>query len=272
MRRNIFEINYDSFDFVKEIDKIKNDFDRHQIDGKITIERLVDNLFWFNWKQKGRTSSLKEFKLNIGIHFKLSTIEEFLVWCEYALNICYITKYVESKGSLEEYQNYKLIIDYFIKEIKYCLDREGYSFKVYRNEQKVILIKTNAVASSVAELVDDHLAYQVFEYNTPALKGDINAKKSILLALSNEFEGFKKTLNSNNYGDLASDIGFMLNKLNVRHNNTEDKAGNKFLSLPEIEQEKWYDKLYDLLLHAILINDYIKSKNEIKEFKKFLNE
>lgn len=93
-----------------------------------------------------------------------------------------------------------------------------------------------------------------------------------MLSLANEFEGFRKTLSSNNYKDLANYIGFMLNSLNIRHNNTKDKSGNKFLSLPKKEQEKWYDTVYDLLLHAILTNDYIESIKEIDEFKKFLNE
>lgn len=61
----------------------------------------------------------------------------------------------------------------------------------------------------------------------------------------------------------------MLNNLDIRHNNKDDKNKNNLvISLKNDELEKWYDELYQLLLFCILIKDNTERKNNIEKFLK----
>ncbi len=63
----------------------------------------------------------------------------------------------------------------------------------------------------------------------------------------------------------------MLNNLDIRHNNKDDKNKNNLvISLKNDELEKWYDELYQLLLFCILIKDNTERKNNIEKFLKNL--
>lgn len=55
------------------------------------------------------------------------------------------------------------------------------------------------------------------------LKGDIDKKKEILLQLANKYEGMKSNIKGLNR-KLDDDIGFMLNNINIRHNNKSGKS------------------------------------------------
>ena len=65
------------------------------------------------------------------------------------------------------------------------------------------------------------------------------------------------------------DVQFMLNNLNIRHNNIEGKNKKQYvIDLPNEELEKLYDKTFDMILGIFVIDRYIRNKNEIDEIKK----
>lgn len=95
----------------------------------------------------------------------------------------------------------------------------NYELKYYSKEQKVLVVPNNPYTTSVAEIIENEsLSYSVVEYNHYLLKGDIAKKRAILLALGNDLEPHKTKIASINV-KLEDSIFFMLNNLDLRHNN-----------------------------------------------------
>ena len=100
------------------------------------------------------------------------------------------------------------------------------------------------------------------------MKGDLVKKGEVLFAIGKMIEPHFPDLKKYN-SDLESDLGFLLNHLNIRHNNLEGMRKSEYLEkLNDGELEEWYDRTYTVLLYAILTLNYIKLNQEIKEFKK----
>lgn len=85
---------------------------------------------------------------------------------------------------------------------------------------------------NIFQIVEEDIAIKIVQYNSYLLKGNLDRKREILLALSNEFEPIREEFKKINK-KLASNCGFLLNKLNIRHNNN-DKYVSK-LTDEEIE-------------------------------------
>lgn len=73
------------------------------------------------------------------------------------------------------------------------------------------------------EIVEDELSYKVIEYNHHLMHGDINKKKSIILLLSKILEAQRDTFNGLDK-ELATNIFFMFNNLDLRHNNRDKES------------------------------------------------
>ena len=66
-----------------------------------------------------------------------------------------------------------------------------------------------------------------------------------------------------------SNTGFLLNKMNIRHNNKEGKNASEYVAnLADEELEKWYDETYQMLLLAMLEVDNIERNRKVNELKK----
>ena len=100
--------------------------------------------------------------------------------------------------------------------------------------------------TAAAEIVESKLAYEIIQYNHHLLKGDIEKKRRILKVLADKIEPmrteFKKQQKNK---ELESDIGFLLNNMNIRHNNLEGKNAVDYVKeLSDEELEEWYDETY----------------------------
>ena len=69
---------------------------------------------------------------------------------------------------------------------------------------------------------------------------------------------------------LESDFFYMVNSMNVRHNNCDDadkkKYNAKFVTLTSQEQEDWYDEIYQGLM-AFLMLEQANREKRIAAFK-----
>lgn len=130
----------------------------------------------------------------------------------------------------------------------------NYEMKEFDNEEKILVVEKSNLVSEVVDFVDDNTSYKIVEYNHHSLKGDISSKKAILLKLGADLEPKRSNLTSANK-KLSENIFFMLNNLNIRHNNTSEKDKNfkpYVAGLSNDELEKWYDELYHMILLGIL--------------------
>ena len=99
-----------------------------------------------------------------------------------------------------------------------CLSHNGYKGEYFPDLEQLIVIEDKPEATAVAEIVPNEISLKVLRYNHFSLKGDLQAKKEILLALGEQLEPKRKQL-SCIASDLADNIFFMLNNLHLRHNN-----------------------------------------------------
>lgn len=151
-----------------------------------------------------------------------------------------------------------------------------YNHVAYINEEQecVLIVEDKAEVTAVAEIMPTPaLAVDVVRYNHRTLRGEIELKKKILLAMGAELEAKRKKLHTIN-STLENDIFFMLNNLNIRHNNKSkgDKNYKEYVAKMRKDRlEKWYDELYQMLLLAFLLMDNTKRVEKVKELKEKIN-
>lgn len=152
-----------------------------------------------------------------------------------------------------------------------------YNHVAYINEEKecVLVVEDKPEVTAAAEIMPTPtLAVDVVKYNHRSLRGEIEQKKKILLAMGAELEAKRKRLHTINSA-LENDIFFMLNNLNIRHNNKSkgDKNYKEYIAKMRKDRlEKWYDELYQMILIAFLLMDNAKRADKVKELKSKINE
>lgn len=268
-RSNIFEILHEKVDIDNEIITILELFYKVKLFGNhpnYDIEHFCDEFCIPFWKSRRFVTSCDDMRERLAItddNIEMGLDRQhMLILIEYILNVimlCDQQKPEDSEWSMEFnmlFQNIKNLVEYL-----------NYEIKVVAEQEKTILIEKNAAATAVAEIMDKETAYSVIEYNHFLLKGNLPKKQQILKILGDKFEGKKSQIKSIN-NSLASDIGFLLNKLNVRHNNLEGKSAEAFIQTMSSEElEQWYDDTYQLLLLAFLELDNVTRRQKVNELK-----
>ncbi|MCL2717640.1 MAG: hypothetical protein FWE14_02510 [Lachnospiraceae bacterium] len=304
MRANIFErLSEADYDIQYETQKIYSLF-REKIGRKInitiynsteaTLEELVDELYFCDWRQRGSLLSLHEFKskislINIEGKLSKSTTQnifdksplkiildpnEILELLEYILNINILAfKLTKQKEILYCFNKYKVEIDYYKlntldENINIML--EHLNFEVHENEEeeKLIIIEKNASVTAVAEIITKDLFWPTIEYNHYLLRGNITRKREILKKLADDLEHKREQLKS--LKKSAEDILFcMFNNLNIRHNNSDIEL---VVSMSNKKLESLYDEVYQLILYSYLILDNQPRIKMLEELKQSIEE
>lgn len=227
----------------------------------IGIENFVDTYIFKAWKGRATCIDCNDMLETLGLKEILTdsvdiTENDILSYLEYAANILRLVNNVKFKNGASHNMTdiYRAALD----NVNSCLDWLNFETKVSAKKDIVLVVEKNAAATSVAELVDEELAYSIISYNHFLLKGNIDEKRKILFKLANEIEPRRNELEKINY-TLADNIFYMFNNLNIRHNNIKigDKHYKEYVAkMSKSELEEWYDKLYqEILLANLLLND-----------------
>lgn len=267
MRRNLLTIlEENQFDLKTEYSRLLDLF-YEPFDGEISISELVDkNFLRMNHNLIQRCTSLEDFDLTYKFRWESSPrdfdVNYFLLFCEYIYNF-----------SLELYnlkiKNAECCIDRLIKNVKVCISILGYK-EIYEDGKPSIFVENKPETVAVAEIVEPKLGYKVLEYNHHKLKGDIDKKKQILLMFADELEP-KRDMLKEIKSTVENDLFFMLNNLNIRHNNVAESSKNYKKYVAEMDNktlEEWYDETYQLGLFAFLELDNVERKKRIEQLKK----
>lgn len=276
-RKNIFEILKEKVNIDEEINKIKRLVAEDSISDSMceyNIEYFVEEYCLHDWKQRGRYLSCEEIKraLNLSV-FELRDSyyndEEILIYLEYLCNmvwLCnqYINNHISYRTSLE--------YAYLCENIASIVDSLNYEIKEFSDDEKVLIVEKNSAATAVAEILESDVAYEVIEYNHYLMKGDIGRKQKILKVLADKVEPMRVELKKINK-ELESNVGYLLNKMNIRHNNVEGKNAIEYVkNLTEEELEAWYDETYQMLLLCILEYDNIERNNKVADLKRIIEQ
>lgn len=263
-RKNIFEILNEKESISSQIKKIEELLSESSVDNSIP-EDIVDMYCMRDWKARGRCTNCDEIRKRLQITYaniknKLSD-EQVLLYLEYVANIIWLCNERYCVENIEdEYV-------YLQEKLTGVLDDLGYEAKVFEDDEKVILVEKNAAMTAVAETVDPKTAYAVIEYNHHLLKGDIAEKQRILKFLADKFEPIRGELKRVNK-ELESNTGYLLNKMNIRHNNIEGKNAIEYVkNLSDEQLEEWYDETYQMLLLCFLEYENIERNKKISDLK-----
>lgn len=280
-RKTIFDILEGKMDINFEISKIEELCRQHVIefyDGECvidiyTLEEYVDIACLPKWKNRNRSTSCKNIRERLGItsaHVKRNLNEDqVLIYLEFLANLIRLFLL-----STERYDNveYTQSFEYLQRNVSEVIEELNYEEKVFDLEEKVLLVEKNAAATAVAEILEPELAYEVIEYNHFLLKGDIEQKRKILVDLANKVEPIRAEFKKRQiHKDLESNVGFLLNKMNIRHNNLSGRNAVPYVqNMSDAELEEWYDETYQMLLLCILEHDNIERNNKVSELKKII--
>lgn len=266
-RKNIFDILEEELDVNYQIKKINSLMSEMSV-GNETLEDIIDEYCIKSWKARGRYTSCAEIRDKLQItDFYLNhalTENKILLYLEYVINLIWLCndKFIESE------HDYDKEYEYLQENVCGLIEDLGYEANFFEDEEKVLLVEKNAAATAVAEIMEPSISYKVIEYNHFLLKGKIEEKRNILLALADKFEPIRPELKKVN-SKLESNIGYLLNKMNIRHNNKDGKmAGGYVANLSSEELEKWYDETYQMLLLAFLEKENVERNQKIDELKK----
>lgn len=172
-------------------------------------------------------------------------IEKLVLYIEIILTIL---KHLKNcvNGYLKLVDNVKKII----ANANHLADILNYEIKDWDNT--VILVPRNQelqLAENYLIKKNKMLALDAWHYEHTSMKGKLDQKRAILQELHRLVEPFLDKMRS----PLREDVGFLLNNLNIRHNNSKGAKANVFVqSLNPAELESWYDKTFSLLLRTII--------------------
>lgn len=277
MRTSFFERMEREIDIQKEYEKIDTIVLNERVSGINTIEGMISDSFR-GWKYRKNYVSFQELRNHLGFPYQevykdykikilpngiVDELDDFLCYCELMCNMIMIIE-IDCKRAGKD--NPAFVV---LETIMYDLGKLNYEIR--EEEDRYIVVQKNAAASAVVELVDYDLAKEIIRYNHYVLKGDIKSKRDILKNMAHAIEPLKSELNRNNLSTISSDFFYLVNKMNIRHNNCDvnDKVNyfEKFASLSDDEKEKWYDEIYQEGLMIFLSLEQLKRNKRIAEFK-----
>ena len=275
MRKNIFDIVTNSITLADEVNRIVSmsvkEKNLYYSPYNLSVFEFVDKYCFKDWNYRGHFVDLKDFLEaleynNIIILAQNGDIDAFMTLIELTYNL-WLLAYKDLKNDKTEskWQNNF----YHLRDV--MLDNlEKYNYTVYIDDDRALVIEDRPEVTATVETVNQELALEIIRYNHSSLKGEIELKKKILLSLGSELEPKRKELQLLDK-QLSEDIFFMLNNLNIRHNNRSKKDKSKYkeyvANMSKTRLEKWYDELYQMMLLAFLLLDNIERKKKVSELK-----
>lgn len=275
MRKNIFEL-------YRENDTISNDINRlyrvftkeeclHYSIYDYTIPEYVDEYVFKNWKQKGNCLTVEDF-LNVIDFYEIYNnakyeLEDLATFIEVLFNFWYLANERLCSSTSNKWSGNFYVFRDIMEDV---LCKNNLKAYIDKTNERVLIVEDKPEVSAVVEIVDETLALDIVKYNHVSLQGEIELKKSILRSLGAELEAKRKELETINK-QLSNDIFFMLNNMNIRHNNRSKKAQSKYkeyvAKMTKKQLEKWYDELYQMILLAFLLLDNVDRAKKVKELK-----
>lgn len=275
MRLNIFEqIKNIELNYAEEMERVRKLFSevgmiREHINTYHyqNMEKYVNENWFLSWNpNRGNFLSIQEMRhaLNISDRDLAQNSKETMInFFEFVFNI--IKLYQQKRCYERADENYFNVL---ISNIENTLDKINY--KIEDMGEYVIIIEKDPKAIAVAELYED-ISENIIEYRRFAIQGNIERKKEILATLSKKIEAIESKLKNNEYSYIINEVTSLLNNLDIRHNNIEGKNANEIVAEMTTEKlEEWYDKTYDTILLALMVNHYLDYKSDIKNLNKEL--
>ena len=170
----------------------------------------------------------------------LLTLTEYFMTFSSALQ-----KRINSAGLYTE----KTVNSHIIQHLNILLGKLHH--KVVPEGPLVRLVPEDVVVAEVASNLPKELAIKAFLYRHRSMAGNIEKKRESLLSLGHQLESKRGLIHDKT---LEAAIFSILNNMNIRHNNVDAENTAKYhefvAKLESRELEKWYDRLYQMMVAA----------------------
>lgn len=263
-------LNMEIKDFELERRRIEHMFQvqEFRIDySKYTLKKYMARDF-LKSKLRGTAVSVDDFIRECSQMWAYPSLKALLFYCEMMLNLMAIVE-ITNWTNRDVVSLRARIID----NINLILDKTGYSANI--EDGIVLIVKKDALTSAVVEDLDDvDVASAVLSYNRIDSQGDLEGKRKLLFVIGKgvepilqrykEFAGLKY--------DMADNVRFCLNNLDIRHNNIAGRDAKPLLKrLSDTSLESAYDDLYRSMLLLIELENYPEAHERIKALRQSVN-
>ena len=263
-------LNMEIKDFELERRRIEHMFQvqEFRIDySKYTLKKYIARDF-LKSKLRGTAVSVDDFIRECSQMWAYPSLKALLFYCEMMLNLMAIVE-ITNWTNCDVVSLRARIID----NINLILDKTGYSANI--EDGIVLIVKKDALTSAVVEDLDDvDVASAVLSYNRIDSQGDLEGKRKLLFVIGKgvepilqrykEFAGLKY--------DIADNVRFCLNNLDIRHNNIAGRDAKPLLKrLSDTSLESAYDDLYRSMLLLIELENYPEAHERIKALRQSIN-
>ena len=134
-----------------------------------------------------------------------------------------------------------------------------------------VIVKKDIAVDEAIECLEkgnEDLALNMYEYNRSLLTGNLERKREILTSMASYVEPWKNEMKGTIYFPLYMDSRELVNKLNIRHNNTGKGTIPEYAKKwTKKDYEAWYDKTFQTLLMVILSKRQLKITQEMNKMK-----
>lgn len=280
MRKSIFDIVADKLDMEGDTKRLvaMAETEKTLCTNKYTyysVFEFVDEFCFRDWKYRSRYMNVNDFLESLDFRELVKdaewNIESHLTLIELIYNFWNLANNMFK----DDYFKYTLQWCGNFYHLKDVMDEilEEYNHIVYESKDKdyFIVVENKEEVTATAEIMPTSaLSFDVIKYNHRSLKGEVDVKKSILVSLGAELEPKRKILQGINK-PLSEDIFFMLNNMNVRHNNCDLSDPIKYreyvLKMTPEQLEEWYDELYQMMILAFLLLDNVERSAKVHGLK-----
>ena len=279
MRRNFKDIlNSFNFDVNYEYNKLLNLFVSEKINDNtntFTVFEYMDTHFIdLDTSIRKTCLSLTEFNKLHNYTFcnkKHVELQDLISLAEYIYNFIFFFKNY-SKTVISGYSLFYLFIKFLQDHIDVIIDSTFYDKYFLRDEKLFIFIPKDPTVCSVVEsdLIPDESIDDIIKYNHYSNCNDVYSKRGVLQKIAPILEGKRLELKHLNKS-LESDLFFILNNFNIRHNNLDrdnEATFNVVLeSMSDHDLILLYDNTYRMFLLAVMTLDYAAFKKNIDKLK-----
>lgn len=212
----------------------------------------------------GTAYSLQDFNERSRLDFEQleysNNLDDLLLLCEYVYNFAMELIASSDCGSGRSFE--------VVRHIETLADKIGYRF--VQDRDLWVLVPMNEKIVAAAEVAPEAAGNDLFRYDYRGYKGDLEGKRKILTSLARALESHRVEL-AKMAKDFTSDYFFLVNSLNIRHNNVEAADPGKYKEVVALmstdELEEWYDTVRYMSAAAFLLLDYGGSSEDIKDLK-----
>lgn len=222
---------------------------------------------------RGTCLSLEEFNQMHEFAFEKNpagfNIDYLISFCEYVYNLLWAYQSVYGSGYMMMNQP-AINVQFYTLHIQTIIDRIGYEQETINGF--AVFTEKSPAARAVAEskLIPKELSYKLISYNHHSMKGNLTEKRNTLYQLHNLLEPKRDELKSADK-TLESDLFYIFNNLNIRHNNIDSADAKKYKvyveQMSKEDLEKWYDEAYQMCLLAFLQLEHLGRKSEFDKLK-----